>query len=913
MHIFFGYELDSASFPDALGQKAACQGIAVLGPLGLVGVLETSLGLSGRRAPQAVRISQYLKRLKETDDGQRFYSRSLEVDAWSVAKQLLAWRDDLVLSGWQGEIPQGAGPRLQDLAAMEQLHHLELAPGLGDRLQEVLSALPAGRRLAIRCVRLVEPRSSLPPCWGKLFAVLARRGVTVEEGEDPKPGSAKKDISDLTILHQALRGKMPESGALRGDGSLFLIRGANAFEVSEAIASWLEAYEDLSEVLIIRGGGSVALDEALHAHNLPGLGRDSRSRWRTALQVLPLFLANHWEPFDPQRLLEILTLPKSPIPRWASLFFEKALRDHPGLGGPKWQEAWKAVLAGYQARASEQNRQDRARASVEAFQGELRFWLGERRFDPKQGMPAEVIQEICSKVAAWASTRGGMENDAVLLTSASFAKAVADSVASSGLARITLPQLNRMLDSVVGEGLEHPDAFPQAAPWSQVETPGQVWGPAATLVWWNFTSAGVNQRRLPWTLAERQALGAVGVDLEDTRRTRVRESGYWQRAALFARKQLVLVIPESLAGEVVAPHPFWDEIRHLLKLGEADIQQLTFKAQELWEKPEQRVIDRLAARKAVPEIPLAAPCREWSIPPVAALPRERESASSLSKLIHCPLSWVFQYQAKLYRGDLMALPGVSQILGTLCHLIIETLVSESGAWTPEEAEQRALQVYDEYVPKIAAVLTHPGRELERSRYRRQLGQAVNGLFTLIKAADLKIVGYEVTKERDFPEGKRFGGRIDLVLAGAEGDSVILDLKWAKRARYKGEELRGGKALQLAAYGWLLEGEQGRFPAGGYFMLAQGDLLVSSCRMFPEHHVVQEVTLEDIWQQSLNACRQRLRQLHHGLAVAEGIQDLAEAEDPIAPAGAQDPEEILEPEPPCRWCAYINLCGAGDQE
>jgi RecB family exonuclease len=359
----------------------------------------------------------------------------------------------------------------------------------------------------------------------------------------------------------------------------------------------------------------------------------------------------------------------------------------------------------------------------------------------------------------------------------------------------------------------------------------------------------------------------------------------------------------------VVPHPFWDEIRYLLKLNDAEIKKLTFSAQELWKNQAPKVIDRLIKRKAVPEVPLAAPDREWGIPPVCVLPRERESASSLSKLIQCPLSWAFQYLAGLYPGDLVALPAISQILGTFSHFIIETMVSESLQWNPDEAERRAVQLYDEFILKIAAVLAHPGRELERLRYRQQLGQAVKRLFSLIEAANLKIVGYEVTKERGFIEGKVFEGRIDLILASAEGESIILDLKWAKRARYRGEELRGGKALQLAAYGWLLEREEGRFPAGGYYMLAQGDLLVSSCRLFPDQHIIHEADLEDIWQRALNAYRQRLKQLRNGIALAEGIEDLAESESPTEVPEMEEAEEGLELDAQCKWCSYLNLCGA----
>ena len=98
MKIILGYELDTGSCPDALGGEEAREGIAVLGPLGFLGVLETQLGLSGKHIHQAVRIGQYHNRLIALDDGKQYYSNSFEADAWSTAKELLSWRDELVLA-----------------------------------------------------------------------------------------------------------------------------------------------------------------------------------------------------------------------------------------------------------------------------------------------------------------------------------------------------------------------------------------------------------------------------------------------------------------------------------------------------------------------------------------------------------------------------------------------------------------------------------------------------------------------------------------------------------------------------------------------------------------------------------------------------------------------------------------------
>lgn len=912
MHIIFGCELDTGSYPDSLGNDEARQGIAVLGPAGLIGVLEKQLGLSGVRTHQAVRIGQYLRRLQAADTGEMFYSQSFQEDSWSTAKQLLAWRDSLVLSGWKGDLPKNSSRRLQELAAIEKAADLELSPGLGDRLTSILAALGNGRKLFIRLLELVEPLGALPYVWDKLFSILSARGIRVEgiPGVTLKESGENNTSQDLAALQRALLERKPHVQPLDGDGSLLVLEGDNEFEVSEVVASWLEAYSgDLSKVLFVTEDGSPVLDEALHTHNLPRLGGESHSRWRTALQVLPLMLTFYWEPFDPYRLLEILTLPKSPIPAWAAGYFEQALREHPGIGGPKWQEAWKSITADYQA-WMEQNPDDQPRRSLEAFQDDLQFWLGERRHNPEQGMETSFIQEICAKVAQWASVRGGLEKDDLLISAAAIANAVSDTVVATGLPRITRPQLDRILDSVVGEGLENPGWFPEAAAWSQVKTPGQIWGPAETIIWWNFTSAGIQPMRPPWTLAERAALSATGVVLEDSRQTRLRQAQTWRNPVLWTSRKLILSIPKTLANETVAPHPFWDEVRYLLaRKNDKEISKISFRGRELWKTGKTKALPEIINRKIMPVILPPAPQREWQLPNLNLLTRARESATSFQQIIQCPLSWIFKYMLKLYPGDLIDLPEIPQAVGNLAHMIVPEVISQPDLSDLDRLGERARQLYDEYLPQMAAVLGHPGRELERLRYRNAIGQAVMILCDHLRTANLKVLGFETTKQRSLGDGQVFEGRIDLLLATAQNQPIVIDLKWANQSHYKKEELQEGKALQLAAYCWLLEPEAGCFPPGGYYMLAQGELVVSSCPYFPDHHVYSDIDLKDVWQRVFSAYQRRLQELHGGVALAPGVPDECSDDTSGQPSRPECSEEFLEIEPRCDWCDYVNLCGA----
>ena len=93
MKITFGMSLDGYEPPE-LENKI---GAFVTGPMGLLDLLETRLGLGGEWPVQSLRVVQYQQCLADAgaaSDTKMFYSDSLGVDALAVAETLLGWRDE---------------------------------------------------------------------------------------------------------------------------------------------------------------------------------------------------------------------------------------------------------------------------------------------------------------------------------------------------------------------------------------------------------------------------------------------------------------------------------------------------------------------------------------------------------------------------------------------------------------------------------------------------------------------------------------------------------------------------------------------------------------------------------------------------------------------------------------------------
>ena len=478
MDIVLGYDFDSGVYPDALTQQdalakqGAVLGKAILGRAGLLSLLETRLGLKGPKTHPAVRVGQYLDCLKAADDGQRFYSKSFAADAWSTARELLTWRDHLVLSGWDKTLPPDASARLTDFAAVEGAATKCLSPCFGERLWAVCKRLQAAVRIGIDSVSVSEPKTFWPIPWQKLFLAMAAAGINITFAEYPFTNTpANPDNLDLARLQQCLASNTRSSQPLVGDGSLLLVVGQTEADAAEALSEWLAADKaSNSEVVLIRSMGSRLLDESLRRKGLPSLGSDSRSRWRAALQMLLLAIENAWNPVNPHLLLEILTLPYSPIPRRAGRYFVGALKDRPGIGGEPWHDARAQAIAQEQERLEQEEvSSKKAAKKIKDFTENLDFWLNLKRFDPNEGIPVQAALNICARVARLASVKGGYEGNPLLLQAMEQAMEMEAAVKASNLERITRPQLNRMVDEVFQFAGTTPGTGAEAAPWHTVK------------------------------------------------------------------------------------------------------------------------------------------------------------------------------------------------------------------------------------------------------------------------------------------------------------------------------------------------------------------------------------------------------------------------------------------------------------
>jgi hypothetical protein len=506
LRLVFDPALDGAAWPG----PPAGGGEAWVGPLGLLGRLETELGLGGAFASSLERTARLAESLRGRDG---WWRRSFEADRLGAAARLLHDRDRLALWGWRGE---PASERLAELWAATAA----APPGVPDRLRAVSEAL-ARRRVDVAAVEVVAPLETLPTLWQ---AVLGALPVV------PRTLPAVAATGDLAAARRT-----PFTPV--GDGTLTILRAHGSLAAADEVAAALAAEPTLESVLVV--GGDATLDAALARHGLPRLGAPGPAPASAAL--VRLCLETAFEPMEPADLHALLCLDPGPVPRRVAGPLVTALARMPSRRSDLWQQGLAEGLARFD--------DETARAAVAARLAMLLAPAARR----EQAVATSAIDQRLDTLAAWARARGGLE---ALVARVAAAREL---LARAGAPALGLLELRRLVDELEQGG---PPAAPAQAGIAAVATPGAVLGPADLVVWWSFTRAhGAPPERVRLSTAERAALLQLRVTPPDAVRAMEGEALRWRRPLEQTRGRLLLVCPRTdEGGERAFPHPLWDEL-----------------------------------------------------------------------------------------------------------------------------------------------------------------------------------------------------------------------------------------------------------------------------------------------------------------------------------------------------------------
>lgn len=828
MKVFFGMALDDAAFP--LPETTA-GGAHYLGPQGMLYFLESHLGLLGHPSDdEYLRIEQYRQAIRKQVQASPgiFYQASFEADQFATATNLLERRDELLLAGWDFRQDEGLPERLRCLAELEEMISqgkggIRLAAGYAGRFTAVLETLPH-RRLPLDVVWINEPRELLPVHFQRLFALLETQGVTIRQ----LPTPVAEGESDLARFQQALNGQAPASGkqAFRADGSLLLLRGKRESSLAAYLAQLLRLNPGFRPACLIPGQDST-FGHALIQEGLPGLGQLSASLARPTLQVLKLVTVFLWEPIDPFKIMEFVSLSVKPLEDELAYRIAAQMAQTPGIDS----DGWRATIARYFEEMRARAAQD-ASIDLKKIEYQYVFWFRRQRYDISQSVPKEDVIEIFAYLAQWAFEcfeEEGSKNNSLLVLSqqAKRIRELLEALPEEQLSNLELERIVRTIYEPAPVQLSGRECgfLPH------VQHPNAIIGEVPQLLWWSFTQNEPVHFFSRWYQPEADYLQERGVGLQGPALENARL--IWQRKCpiLHCQDRLVLVLPQMANGQDAHPHPLYGDLQAAFR----NLEAISLDIDKGIPTPPFTALFDMPRHTHLEHRKLGQPRPFLRIRSAAKLGRrETETFSSLADLFYYPYQWVFKHQIRLHKSSILSIVKEHTLMGNLAHRYFEKLLREDiRQWNKEQVDAFIDRETAGLLRREGAVMLLYGKEPERISFVQRVKYAAWSLVKHIRENGWEVLETEKPLEGSFM-GTAINGRADLILKRGT-ERAVIDLKW-RGARYREQSIRNEEDLQLVLYARLL-GEGHSWAHTAYFIMEKGLLLARNNHAFQDINAV----------------------------------------------------------------------------
>jgi hypothetical protein len=636
-------------------------------------------------------------------------------------------------------------------------------------------------------------------------------------------------------------------------------------------------------VLIIPPGDR-ALSRVLSLNGAPALGVNSYSQQRAILQLLPLLVELLWEPLDPYRLMEFLTLPVTPLPSWVARRLAAVVAEAPGIGGEGWREAVEDM-------ASAQSSSGGPPEDRSWIRDLIATWLESPRHAIADGVPREAVLALSTRIVQWASSRSfeDEEKASQVFALAAQANHLCRVLEALPEGRVAQPQLQKLVRLVQDGDASRELAQAGHQPW--VASPEALVAPAKEIVWWNFSSSNVpSLHRSPWTREEHAYLSQLGVHLPDMDQEVSRMVHSFLKPLFLAHERLVLVIPALDGGRESNPHPLYDQLKsicgdhlHNLEVSTAD-----------W----------LSGNANLPMLPtnlvtarsLPVPSRFWKLKGSGQLtPREFESYSSLTDFFYAPYRWILKYKARIRPEAIQGIGNTRMLMGSLAHRLFEQIFlpgEDFQGWQRETMEQLVEEKMTRLLTEEGAVFLLPGYEAERMSLLVRTKRAAWVMANHIRDNGWRVKGTE--KEVDGAlGGQPLKGWVDLLLEREDGVQAIVDLKWGGE-KYRRAELSKNRALQLALYAHMLKKRTKLWPHIAFYILSEAVLLTPDHNAFKDARVVplpEDESLASLIRQMEQTRKWRRSQLDLSLIEVPVEGTVPDAAYPVCDGGLITDEDL----------------------
>lgn len=773
-----------------------------VGPLALLSELELRAGLTCSQLPEIERQAIYLLALKQyiTRNPDSMFAPSFKVDDFGVAAELLRWRDELVKAGWNMK-PTGISEKLDTIAAVEESFD---CIGESDRWARVVARTETGNMLPAGWEIEVQIRKDLlQPVFSTIFDNLERQGVKVSYTE---MFSCATEGTNLQKIQDGLTDQEREMDITAPDGSLRIIKFRRLCDAYE----WAAQQDCDAENTVIINEDRKAFNNILFSHGKARSASIIKNSNPQIVQLFKLGLSLFIKPLNVYNLLSYLQVQVNPLPSDLRFQLTDIIIGTGGLG-QKWNDA----IDNYEFKDADGN--------VDKAKKEKRLVFIDMVSAANDGCVKVIdLRKYVSAMHAWSTGRLNMDSlidtgiREQLASINTFCETLLILVNNTSAETVSYEQLKSWILSIYRpSNYTHEDA--QQSSVIVVESPASVVDSPKKLLW--LDCYGRDAENYPFDFlnnTEVRYLRGKGVRLWD--------KDIQNRSALWTVKNslrkvygsLDIIMPVENNGKKLPIHPIIIELQERLR-DKFDL--LVVEESDLPMQIEQN-----------PITPLPEPKTEYRFDNLNVRSRDKESYSSLEKLILSPFDYTLEYFARLRDKGVRPIQDLERTKGNVAHKIIETLVEDSGTDITKFIELRQNEFDERFrraVEQVGIILMLDENRIEQEKFKFRMRNSLATLSAIMMGNDLRIVGCEVLETADFEGMPTIETRMDLLLSNNVGEYVIFDMKWSSSNYYR-NKLVENKSMQLEVYQAVMEKSHPdkKVAATGYFMLPKGVLVTA---------------------------------------------------------------------------------------
>lgn len=818
MNIIYSPEFNSASYINLQQRRGQLLGLKVCGSIELLSELELRAGITVLEQSEPERLVAFHESVKKNMTG-TIFEESFKTDEVGVARQLMAWTDNLLMAGWTPD----ATIESDKLKALAKIVKGVIGKHVAQRWQDLSAFLKEHQVFQKDDVFEIHTKELIPAVILSTIDQLAKQAsvnYVSNEGEMP---------TDFSVYHFKTR--------------------------TEAYQWYLSQPDALNDVDVTISSDNCVLNDMAISMGKPTVHSKSQNSNPQLLQLFKLGMSLFARPLNVYNLLSYLQVPGNPL-GGVSYKLARVLADEGGIN-----EEWQKTIDEYDFTDKEgKDKRDEKLAFIDMIK---------KDYSPENILVSDV-RTYSDKLAHWCdklllSKKVDDERKEQLVVLAAFCRSLRSILPNDGY--ISSDELKAHVD-----GIYRPQSFTHMK--AQKDSPDvisditQLVDPATKVCWLGCVGASV--RSYPFDFlnhSEYEGLKDAGIIIPS-------ESDFYtqhhqqQMAALKTIGNLILVTWEFDGNARQEEHPLVAELKQLNR----EEWNLHVKNNE---KPNLQTVDR--------EISTLEPQPNYQLSRnMSKLHREEESYSSVTSLIQHPFDYTMQYLLKLREPQVGQLPDLDTTKGFVAHLLVETLVKKYHGQMADEylklADSDIQQIINECILQKGAILMLPEYRIERQQFEAILKDSIRALVSIIKELNLKPLDSEVELNVTLETIGAFTAKIDLLLKDANDKYVIFDLKWSESKSYQ-ERLEQNKAMQLELYSHAIKKQYGSDVAGvAYYLFPKMTLYTTDFPTSDHVHKIKvkaEASDKKLFEEIQNSYEYRRCTLDNGFIEESELTEIAE--------------------------------------